>query len=266
MLNELHATLNTKLREQVVAEGSGRAMRTSAVPTFRSTPAPVIASSDGPVKAGARGGASTVTYTEYTNASSQRVVVSTQVFQRTIRNESTESSTVLDEASSLAIGGSYGSKQFSTVDVSQASVGATFSLSKIVNSYNSVDTGQSSLVVGSAVGTNSVTAINVSGATSGHKYKLTQTVGTLVQLQDTTTLQTQTIDVSVLAAQSGSKTLNFNQLGVSFTLTGAGQTGLAVAAALNNKETQVATTTDYSLKAHGRDHGSVADAARQRDR
>ncbi|MDA1003278.1 MAG: hypothetical protein O3B31_08015 [Chloroflexi bacterium] len=67
-------------------------------------------------------------------------------------------------------------------------------------------------------------------------------------MQDTTTLQTQTIDVSVLAAQSGAKTLNFDQLGVSFTMTGSTQTGLALASALNNKETRVVTTTDYSVK------------------
>ncbi|MDA0364839.1 MAG: hypothetical protein O3B31_08010 [Chloroflexi bacterium] len=111
-----------------------------------------------------------MTFTEYINGSNERVVVTSQIVQRTIQQVSTEVATVLDDASTLAIGNAYGSKQFSTVDVSQAAVNATFSLSKIVNSYNSVNAAQSTLIVDTALGTNTVSAVNISGATREHTY------------------------------------------------------------------------------------------------
>lgn len=91
------------------------------------------------------------------------------------------------------------------------------------------------VVVGAAADNNTVSLVDVGGADAGTTYTLTYAAGTdTLTLTNGATTQSQSIVTTAQAGTAGAKLFNFDQLGITFTLTGPAESAAdAIGTALN---------------------------------
>ena len=92
-----------------------------------------------------------------------------------------------------------------------------------------------SVSAGSSADGNSVTAVTMTGVAAGTTFTLSRN-GSDIELQNTITNAKQRIDIQNIAGQAGAKVIDFDQLGVQISLTGAAESGNdALAKALDDR-------------------------------
>ena len=93
-----------------------------------------------------------------------------------------------------------------------------------------------SVTVGSTADGNTVTGITLTGVAAGTIFTLNRKSGSKVELQNTVTGAKQTVDVTNIATQTGSKLIDFDRLGVKIDLTGGVESSTdALAKALHER-------------------------------
>ncbi|ARP44123.1 Flagellin [Geobacillus thermodenitrificans] len=106
----------------------------------------------------------------------------------------------------------------------------------------SLDTASSNIKVGATFDNTSVSQVVVSGAKAGEIYALSYNDATKqLTLTRGSDNVSQTINLSAVTPKGDAKTLSFNELGISFTLTGTATSTDDLGAALNGKKIVTAT-------------------------
>jgi hypothetical protein len=155
------------------------------------------------------------------------------------------SSVVAAASSSLRVGSAFDANEVTALDVSRAAADTTFVLTADSTTFVAQNVASSTVVTGAVFAGQTVTAVDVSAAGADRTFTLKRTGLNRLKMTDSVTGASQTLDLSLLQA-AGEKRLNYDQLGVSITLTGDAVIADTLAQALDNQTVVTTTVTDYT--------------------